>query len=280
MQRGDSGGDAYRGPQKAAHPGSRPAEISRAMTQGRVKNMLAWRSSTAAFMALAALAGHGPAAGQPSHGYSPPQFVLLLSRTLVRSLPDGKTITTRRSYEVRISRAGDGFRVDGKLVDVGVDVPPSLQAFAEIERRRPDNGLFPITLDGNGMIAAPGGPEQSAAVGQAANLLSERIGGTGLSALDMLQAQAFVARLRSGSARSQWPDDVFRPALGRRSESRTIALPEGREGQVLIEVEGQGAGPQGQVAAVDRIVTTDLGGDRRVTRERWQISRYTASGER
>jgi hypothetical protein len=92
-----------------------------------------------------------------------------------------------------------------------------------------------------------------------------------------LQAQAFVARLRGNTARSQWPDDVFRPALGKRTESRTLALPQGAQGQVLVEIEGQGAGPQGQVAAVDRIVTTDLGGDQRVTRERWQISRYAAN---
>lgn len=255
------------------------------MKDRRARNRLAWRSSTAAFMALAAMAGHGPVAGQPSPGqpsldYSPPQFDLRLSRTLVRSLPDGATITTRRNYEVRITRAGEGFRVDGKLVDVAVEAPPSLLALAEIERRRPDNGLFPITLDGNGMIAAASGPEQGTPVGRAAVLVSERVGGSDLAALDMLQAQAFVARLRSGAARSNWPDDVFRPALGRRSESRRIALPAGGEGQVVIQIDGQGAGPQGQIAAVDRTVTTDLGGDQRVTRERWQISRTTANDER
>lgn len=255
------------------------------MKDRRARNRLAWRCSTAAFMALAAMAGHSPVAGQPSPGqpslgFSPPQFDLLLARTLVRSLPDGKTITTRRSYAVRITRAGEGFRVDGKLVDVAVEAPPSLVGLAEIERRRPDNGLFPITLDGNGMIAAPSGPEQGAAAGQAAILVSERVGGSGLAALDMLQAQAFVARLRGGAARSDWPDDVFRPAIGRRSESRRIALPEGGEGHVVIQIDGQGAGLRGQIAAVDRIVTTDLGGDRRVTRERWQISRTTANDER
>lgn len=244
------------------------------MTEERARIRSVWRCSTAAILALTAISGHGPAAGQSPQQFTPPQSSLLLSRTLVRSLPDGKTITTRRDYEVRITRAGPGFRVDGRLIDVEVEVPASLGALAEIERRRPDDGPFPIQLDANGMIIGGTHPDTVRSVGQAATLVSERIGGSGLLALDMLQAQAFVARLRSSAARSQWPDDVFRPALGRRNESRKVTLPDGGEGQVVIEIEGQAAGPRGQIAAVDRIVTTNLGGDQRMTRERWQISRY------
>jgi hypothetical protein len=220
---------------------------------------------------------NAPVAGQsPFSNFSPPASSLVLTRTIVRPLPDGKTITTRRDYEVRITRAGDGFRVDGALIDVAVDAPPSLLALAEIERRRPDTGLFPILLDASGMIAAPSGPQQSGLVSQAASLLTERIGSSGLPALDMLQAQAFVARLRAGTARSQWPDDVFHPAPGKRSEARKLALPGGGEGQVLIEIAGERAGPEGQIASVDRTVTTELAGDRRVTLERWRISRAIA----
>lgn len=238
------------------------------MKDDKLRDKSVWRSSTAAMLALAAVAGQSPFSN-----FSPPASSLVLTRTIVRPLPDGKTITTRRDYEVRITRAGDGFRVDGALIDVAVDAPPSLLALAEIERRRPDTGLFPILLDASGMIAAPSGPQQSGSVSQAASLLTERIGSSGLPALDMLQAQAFVARLRAGTARSQWPNDVFHPAPGKRSEARKLALPGGGEGQVLIEIAGEGAGPEGQIAAVDRTVTTDLAGDRRVTRERWRISR-------
>ena len=254
--------------------------IGQAVTEERARIRSVWRSSTAAILALAAISGHGTVSGQSSQHFKPPESSLLLSRTLVRSLPDGNTITTRRDYEVRITRAGDGFRVDGKLIDVGVEVPPSLRALAEIERRRLDDGLFPIQLDASGMIVAGVIPDSVRSLGQAANLVSERIGGSGLSALDMLQAQAFVARLRSGAARSKWPDDVFRPALGRRNESRRLTLPDGGVGQVVIEIAGQGPGPRGQIAAVDRVVTTDLGGDQRVTHERWQIRRYNATFER
>ena len=249
------------------------------MTRGSARHKLAWRSGAAVALALAAMAGGAPAEAQSAQPFSPPQSGLLLSRTLVRSLPDGKTITTRRSYEVRFTRVGAGFRVDGELLDVSVDAPPSLLALADLERRRPDNGLFPIQLDASGMIASAREPLASPAIDRAAALVSQRIGGSGLAALDMAQAQAFVARLRSGAARNQWPDDVFRPAIGKRSEARKIVLPGGDEGQVVIEIEGQGAGPGGQVAAVDRVVTTELAGDQRTTRERWQISRFAGGGD-
>lgn len=250
------------------------------MKRGSAKGGLAWRCSAAAALVFAALGGRTPVAAQSVQPFSPPQSSLLVSRTLVRSLPDGKTITTRRSYEVRIFREGAGFRVEGELVEVSVDAPPSLRVLADLERQRPDSGPFPVHLDARGMIASESGPLASPHVERAATFVGERIGSSGLPAPDKEEAQAFVARLRGGAAHSAWPDDVFHPAIGKRSETRTIALPGGGEGQVIVEVEGQAAGPGGQIAAVDRIVTTDLGGDRRVTREHWQINRHAANSER
>jgi hypothetical protein len=240
----------------------------------------AWRCSAAAVMAMAAVATRSPVAAQVAATFTPPQSAMILSRTQVRALPDGKTITTRRIYEVRITRAADGFQVDGHLVNVEVDAPPSLQSLVELERRRPDNGLFPMRLDARGMIVSVMQPGVNPSLDKAVALVSERIGGSGLAALDMLQAQAFVRQLREGGGRSVWPSDVFRPAPGKRSEERRLALPGGREGQVVIEIAGEGSGPAGQVAALSRIVTTDLGGDRRTTQERWQITRIAADFER
>lgn len=262
----------------AAH---KPTDVWQAGNGARVTGKPFWLGGVAAMLALTATANLTPAAGEEPRGdFSPPATSMVLSRTLVRDLPDGKTITTRREYEVRFTRMGAGFRVDGALIDVAVDAPPSLAALAEIERRRPDAGLFPILLDASGIIIGNGEQVPGTAVGQAATLVSERIGASGLSALDMLQAQAFVARLRGNAARGNWPNDVFRPAPGRRSEQRSLSLPGGGAGEVTIEIEGQGPGPAGQVAAVDRIVTTDLGGDKRITREHWRISRAPATSER
>lgn len=250
------------------------------MKRRLARNGPVWRSSAAATLALVAMAFEAPAIADAAQAFSPPLSSLLLSRTLTRTLPDGKTITTRRSYEVRFQRDGDGYRVDGNLVDVTVDVPPSLRALADLERQRPDNGLFPIRLDADGRIIGGGNQTASPVVARAAQVAAEQIGGSGLTALDMLQAQAFVARLRSGSAHSKWPDDVFRPFVGKRSETRTVPLPGGEEGQVVIEIEGRRGGSAGQVGSVHRVVTTDLGGDRRVTRELWELVRHSGEASR
>ena len=109
-------------------------------------------AGSAAVMALAAFSTPAPASEQRSAPFNPPMSPLLLTRSLHRPLPDGKAVVTRRSYEVRISRNAGGFIVEGRLIDCQVEAPPSLAAIAEIERRRPDNGLFPIMLDHRGMI--------------------------------------------------------------------------------------------------------------------------------
>lgn len=237
-----------------------------------------WLCGTAAIIAMAAVSVPATAAppdphGQDTHVFTPPQAKLLLTRTLHRPLPDGKAIVTRRSYAVHIVREGTGYRVEGTLVEARVEAPPILAALAEIERKRPDTGIFPILLDATGMIVGGGGPAARAPLDRAAVVAAQTIGSSGLPALDMLQAQSFVSQLPSRAPRSQWPADIFHPVPGSRSESRMIALPGGSQGSVTIDIETQGPSPDGQLALLDRIVTTDLGGDRRVTREQWQLSR-------
>ena len=205
--------------------------------------------------------------------FSPPRSPLLLTRTLYRPLTGGKAIVTRRTYSVHIVPDGSGYRVEGRLVEAKVDAPPSLAALADIERRRPDIGMFPIFLDARGQIVGGGTVSSDGSLGRAAVIAAEAIGGSGLPAIDMLQAQAFVKHLASRSPRSQWPADVFNPAPGKRDKARTIALPGGSEGHVTIEIASQRASRTGQLALLERVVTTDLAGDTRVTREQWELSR-------
>ena len=237
------------------------------------KNRSVWLSGTTAMLVMAAWTV--PEAGSASvpDGFAPPATQLLLTRTLHRPLPGGKAIVTRRSYAVRFIREGAGYRVEGQLVSAQVDAPPALAALAEIERTRPDNGLFPIQLDDQGRIVGGGSLLDTGALDRAAVVAAEAIGGSGLPALDMLQAQAFVKQLRNRAPRTQWPTDVFHPATGKRSETRVVPLPGGEQGNVTIEIEGRGRGQGGQLALLDRVVTTDLAGDTRVTREQWQLSR-------
>jgi hypothetical protein len=239
-----------------------------------------WRIGTAILLAIAAQASPGLATTPQPVAFAPPHAPLLLVRTLYRPLPDGKAIVTRRSYSIRIVPDGTGYRVEGELVQATVEVPPLLNAMAEVERRRPDTGMFPILLDAQGQIRGGGNVLSDGSLGRAAVIAAEAIGGSGLPAIDMLQAQAFVKTLSGRSPRSQWPADVFNPVSGKRDEARVIALPGGEVGHVTIEIASQGANRAGQIALLERVVTTDLAGDTRVTREQWQISKLPSDASR
>lgn len=239
-----------------------------------------WRIGTAILLAIAAQASPVVATTPQPAAFAPPHAPLLLIRTLYRPLPDGKAIVTRRSYAIRIVPDGAGYRVDGELVQATVDAPPLLGAMAELERRRPDTGMFPILLDAQGQIRGGGNLLSDGSLVRAGVIAAEAIGGSGLPAIDMLQAQAFVKTLSGRSPRSQWPADVFNPLPGKRDEARVIALPGGEEGRVSIEIASQGASRGGQVALLERVVTTDLAGDTRVTREQWQLSKLPSEASR
>ena len=237
------------------------------------KNRSVWLCGTAAMLVMAGLAAPTASPASAPAGFAPPDVQLVLTRTVNRPLPGGKAIVVTRSYAVRIIREGSGYRVEGSLIEARAEAPPMLAAIAELERKRPDDGLFPILLDKDGFIAGGGSPRADGSLDRGAVIAAEAIGGSGMAAQDMTQAQAFVSQLRGHAARSQWPADIFRPLPGKRSESRMIALPGGAEGNVTIEIVGSGPGQGGQIAVLDRVVTTDLGGDRRVTQEQWQLSR-------
>jgi hypothetical protein len=235
---------------------------------------LAWTVCTALIFSLANPASANAEA--PARVFAPPLSPLLLTRSLHRPLPDGKELVIRRSYTVRISRETGGFRVDGALVDVVVEAPPILQTIAEIERKRPDNGLFPIMLDAQGMIIGSSTVQPEGSLDRASRVAKGQITVSGMAAADKVQAQTFLQQLNAQPSRSQWPADVFHPSPGHRSETRAIALQDGNEGHVTIEIETRGAGKAGQLASLERIVTTDLAGNKRVTREQWQLSRIAS----
>ena len=250
------------------------------MTLRRSGKRSDWRIGTTAMLVMAACGSASFATTPQFSAFSPPQAPLLLIRTLYRPLPGGQAIVTRRSYSVRIVPDGAGYRVEGQLLQATVEAPPKLAAMAEIERRRPDSGLFPILLDSQGQILGGGNVLSDGSLEHAAVVAAESIGGSGLSAIDMLQAQAFVKHLANRTPRSQWPADVFNPVPGRRNEARVIALPGGSEGRVTIGIASQGVRQDGQLALLERVVTTDLDGDIRVTREQWQLSKPPRSSER
>jgi len=219
------------------------------------------------------------AVARSPEAFAPPARRLLLTRELRSPLADGKVIVARRVYAVEIRRDGDGFRVDGQLMESAIDAPASLRSLAELERNRPDTGLFPIRLNAQGRIQPlpETAPDQSAspAVAQAAAFASDMLRTAPLPPAERARASGFVARLASQPATTPWPSDLFHPEPGLRVEDRPLTLPNSAAGTVTIETDAlAGSNPTAAgelVCAMRRTITTRVGGDRRTTREEWTL---------
>jgi hypothetical protein len=229
-------------------------------------------AGAAAIMPLAASSlTPAPAAAQALEPFRPPDGPMLLIRTTRKPLPDGEEVLTRRSYEVRFVRDGEGYRIDGELLAAEVEAPPPLRRLAEIERRRPDEGMFPLRLDASGKLTAGGSARPSPVTQGAIDTVAGLVDKTRLAPAEKMQAKAFVLGLHARQGFSAWPEDLFRPVAGLRRETRTIPTDNGAPGRLLVEISANTAGPNGLLAALTRTVTSELDGDRRSNYEQWTL---------
>lgn len=231
-----------------------------------------WLASVAALAPVAiSQVPVAPAQASPSGEFQPPAEAMVLTRTLRKHLPGGAEIRTERSYEIWFIPEAGGYRIDGKLVDVLVEAPPGLEALAAIEKARPDDGMFPIRLDSRGSLIFGQQPQPSAAVREASALTLRQVNTLGLGREEAAQSHAFVRQFEKRPGNTAWPEDLFRPAPGKRSESRAIPLPNGDSGQVSVAIEASTA-ESGLLSSFARIVTTRMGNSSRVTEEIWTLS--------
>lgn len=232
-------------------------------------------AGVAAMAPAALLASQAAAApGDLRQHFAPPSEPQVLTRTLVRTLRDGKQIVVRRSYAVRIVASGDGYVVDGRQISATVDAPAKLAALAEIERNRVDEGMFPLRLNAAGQIASapirPSGqsPTQQNAVRQSHLMIDQ----SALPARDKPEAHRQVNQITASSSdSSDWPADLFSPLASERSERRHFALPDGGQGDVEVVIRAETRSPGGLPSRVERTVTTVIGADSRVSQEIWTL---------
>ncbi|MFO1255073.1 MAG: hypothetical protein U1E37_05320 [Sphingomonadaceae bacterium] len=203
--------------------------------------------------------------------FSPPAQGLVLSRTVIRELSDGKEIRVTRRYAVRFAPEDKGFRLDGKLIDVAVDVPPVLRQLGEIERRRDDTGMFPVHIDANGAIVdAPAAQAVDRAAHKAMmSRATATLADAGLGRQNMQESSGFIADVLQAQPGSRWPVDLFRVQPGEHRQSRSVPLPGGGEGWIEVVTRVDALLPCGLPRTVERTVTTQLAGSRRVSREVW-----------
>lgn len=231
-----------------------------------------WLASAALALPPAAMLAAPLSASTGEGQFRPPQARMLLTRVLHSPLADGKEIVASRTFEIEIRAVADGYRVDGRQVACTVDAPPSLGALAEIERNRVEDGLFPMMLDSRGMIRPPATRPPSPAMAGAAPIALDMLRRSGMPPQDTARAVAFVRRLEAQPATSNWPNDLFRPVPGRRLDDRAIVTADGLSGHLQVEIDARTAQDSGMLAALQRTITTELGGSRRTTREEWRLT--------
>lgn len=245
-------------------------------TPGRASHGLRLERALGAALAVLAVPA-GLAAPSPAHAQLPafraPKGPLVLTREVRRTLADGQQLVVRRRYLVRIHAAEGGFAVTGDLTGVEVEAPAAMADLAEVERQRPDLGLFPLQLDATGLIVGRPAPLETVDAARARSAMTAYLARTDLTAAERTAAQAMAAKLQAQgqAAGNAWPADLFRPAPGKRSEERELALPDGRSGHVTVTVEASdGAG--GLLAQMERRVITRLDGTERLSLERWTLA--------
>lgn len=224
-------------------------------------------------MPLAALATAAVEPGTAAPGvFVAPAEPTRLTRMVSRVLPDGKEVVSRRTYALRFVREGAGYRVEGDLVESAVEAPPALRALAEIERKRGDPGLFPLRLDAAGRIVSGGIKGDADSQREAAGTVTGKLAASAMAPAEKAQASGFVAQLVArGGGLATWPSDLFVAPRGEHSEVQRMALPGGGEGTVTVSTRA-GDRATGLPATLERTVTTDLGGDRRIVRELWTVA--------
>lgn len=206
--------------------------------------------------------------------FVPPHEPMVLTRELRKVMGDGKAFTARRSYAIRFVPEGEGWRVEGSLLSSEVEAPPGVPPqLAELERTRPDTGLFPLRLDRAGMIVDQQGardPRTSAALLEQARATLAR---SSLSEAERRSAEALVIQLQAQAkaAGGNWPVDLFRPRDAARSETRALPLGPGMDGQVRVTVAAQEA-PGGMMERMERKVVTETAGTRRTSVETWTLA--------
>lgn len=214
-----------------------------------------------------------PVASAQPEQFRAPRGPLVLTREVRRTLADGQQLVVLRRYLVKFQPTAGGFTVSGDLVGVEVEAPAAMAELAQVERERPDLGLFPLQLDATGMIVDRPIPVETVDAVRAKAAMTAYLARTDLTMAERTAAQAAAARLQAQgqSAGNAWPTDLFRPAPGRRSEERELPLPDGRSGHVTVTVEASdGAG--GLLAQMDRHVVTRLDGTERQSFERWTLA--------
>lgn len=219
------------------------------------------------------LVGAQPALAVSAHRFNPGARPMVYTRRLVRGLAGGGAIEVKRSFEVSfIEKRGSGFELVGRQIDVAVDAPAPLQALADIERNRIEQGLFPLQLDRDGMIQTKS-PVSAKQATQLAVTKAMAMAETTESVSDPQLFRQFLQQVQQSAAQfmSQLPVDLFAPSTHPVVLRRELPLPGDLSGEVEVVYESAADPSTGLLTTAQRAVTTRIGDDSRTAQEAWSL---------
>lgn len=224
-----------------------------------------------------AVQGRDQGGVQAAPAFSPPGEPMIYTRRLERELAPGANYIVSRSFAIRFQPEGSGYLVDGRQVDVEVDAPAQLEVFAEMERQRREQNLFPLTLTPAGMIAGTKEIEEVPQLDAAVDEVLARID-LEVAVEDRATLTRFASAVHENAALllSNLPRDLFVPEQRRHMESRSIDLPGGEEGVVTAIYTAEIAPGTGLMCEARREIVSEIGGVRRRTVESWTLQPQAA----
>ncbi len=203
---------------------------------------------------------------------APPAQPMTYRRSLERFMRGGESFKATRDFSVRMTSHGLGYRVEGFQTAVRVEAPASLHQFVDLEERRVEDGVFPLTLDAAGLITEGRGP---VAFGPEVEIAMESVRQTALrvDGPDVDELRQLVSAMHQAGAGliTYLPQDIFAPVTSDRTDRRIIELPWGDTGSVTTIFHGERDPVTGLMCNADREVITEMAGDRRRTLESWQL---------
>ena len=210
---------------------------------------------------------------QPASRFAPPNVRMGFTRELRREMAGGAAFVVTRAFSIRFVPAADGFRVEGEQVDVHVDAPEKLAAFAELERQRRETGMFPLTLDPHGLIHGAGGAIDKDQLDAAVRVAMATFARDGASSTVLAEHERFISALHQTASQlvTELPKDLFAPVDPDRTARREVALPDGAQGEVTVRFTALADPATGLMEQAKREVLTDLSGNQRRTVESWQL---------
>ena len=199
---------------------------------------------------------------------------MLLRRRIVRALGDGASIVVDREWMIGFSRQGTGSIVSGRQLSAKVEAPAALAAFAELEKGRSTDGMFPVLLTGSGSVLGAGDYVSASDLDRAAGEAERMIAtATSSTALKSARLSGLVPMQKANNTfTDQIPQDLFYPRASKSVTVHPVALNDSMSGEFELHYEASCAADGPWLAKAERRIVTRIGESERQTSDLWTMT--------